>query len=223
VSPVTSLREQWRGLRRRLGVLRRLPPFARGAAVSRWLESRAQREERLLQALALPEPHLLFVCHGNIMRSAFAREHACALAATHSPDWTERLHGAGTHATLGASAHPDALEAAVTLGVSLVQHQACPLAQMKPGPNLIVVCMDQANEAHAMVWAGAQAGRVFLIGDVSGAEPREVLDPYGRGPSTTEQAFARVRAYVGLWMSRLSAGPVGKVHSVTAPATPHPL
>lgn len=198
-----ALPDRWRRLRRHLGVLRRLPPAERRAAIARWLESRAQREARLHAALALPAARLLFVCHGNIMRSAFAQAHAVAVAAQRHPSLAVRLLGAGTHATAGALAHPDAIAAAGTLDVSLKQHRARPLAGVPPASDLLVICMDRANEARAVVWAGVHGDQVFLIGDIAEADAREVLDPYGRGAVATLRAFERVRDHVDAWLARL--------------------
>jgi protein-tyrosine-phosphatase len=198
-----GLGEWWRQLRRSIWVLRQLPHPARRGALGRWLETPTQRESRLRSALAQPRPRLLFVCHGNIMRSAFAQAHARAVAQVNSAPLAERIDGAGTHATAGAPAHPDAITAASTLGVSLTGHRARPLGTVAAAGGLLVVCLDRAKEARAMVWAGEHAHRVFLIGDAAGGDSREVLDPYGHGPATAERAFERVRAHVDTWLDRL--------------------
>jgi protein-tyrosine-phosphatase len=169
-------------------------------AIRRLLESPAARDRRLEAAFAAPPGRLVFVCHGNIMRSAFAVAYLRARA----PELSHRIVGAGTHAVAGRAAQDSAVRTAPEFGVSLDGHQAQPLALAAVDATDVVVCMDRANEANVVVAAGHVAERVFLVGDV-GAPSREVVDPYGRGDDATRAAFSDVARLAGEWVRRFAS------------------
>jgi protein-tyrosine-phosphatase len=194
---VPSLGGTLREARRVLWLLRTLPGPARRAAVRRLLESRDARRRRLETALRGGAGRLVFVCHGNIMRSAFAEAWLC----TTSPEVAGRVAGGGTHATAGRPAQDSAIRVAREFGVDLEPHRARPLEALALTHTDLVVCMDRANEAHVIARAGHVAARVFLIGDIAmrSTAPAEVADPYGHGDDATRVAFEAVRAAADAW------------------------
>lgn len=193
-----------RTAKRVLFVLRSLRGPARHWCVRRLLEGAAARAARLERARETftPAGRLLFVCHGNIMRSAFAT----AVARQQVPQHAARVVGAGTHAKAGRPAQDSALRVADTLHAPLAGHTATPLHDAAPTPHDIVVCMDLFNEAHVLERYPQCAARVFLVGDVDPAVAhalREVRDPYGRADDVTADAFRRVQQLAERWASLL--------------------
>jgi len=217
--------------RRTLWLLRTLPPGASWWLLRRALESPAARRERLVEALNDASGRLVFVCHGNIMRSAF-----CAEVARHEvPEQAARIVSGGTHASLGSGAESTALEVARAFDVDLGAHRSSPLDELELNGRDVVVCMDRGNEARVLQFLG-RGQRVFLVGDIDdlpvvhgqqgavvhgGAgsaanetalaapidaagdgDGREVPDPYGKGPSVTQRAFLRLRSRAALWARR---------------------
>lgn len=196
----------WQRTRRALGLLRHLPPGARGAALKRMLETSSARQERLERAVATPPDTVVFICHGNIMRSAFA----VAYVKARYPDLALRVLGGGTHASPGRPAQESALRVAKELGYPLGAHRATPLAELSPGGGALLLCMDRANEGNTMRLWPEHASRVFLLGDVlKSGEPgleggdRWVTDPYARGDGATRYAFERIAALVDEWVNLL--------------------
>jgi protein-tyrosine-phosphatase len=90
---------------------------------------------------------ILFVCHGNIIRSALAeallRHHV-----TSHRDGAPRVRSAGVSATPGTSADPRAIVAARRLGVALDAHRAQPLSRELVDDAAVIFAMDRVNEAH---------------------------------------------------------------------------
>ncbi len=167
------------------------------------LESETARRRRLRVALAAQPDTVVFVCHGNIMRSAFAQ----VWTRTRHPEMAAQIMGAGTHASRGREAQSSAMLVGGELGCSLATHRASPLSDVDPGDNALLICMDRANEAAVMAYWPDRADRVFLIGDVAlvdaaalptGDGP-EVRDPYGRGDDATRAAFATIVQLVDGW------------------------
>ncbi len=191
-----------KGLRPALGLLRRLPMASRGPAVSRLLERTSTRLRRLDAVIAGHPETVVFICHGNIMRSAFA----LAYARANHIGMARRLTGAGTHAAPGRPAQQSAMLVAEEMGYSLAAHRARPLSGIDPGRNALLLCMDRANEANVMAHWPRLSDRVFLIGDATAADgpsrgdaERMVRDPYGLGDGATRIAFRRIAELIDLW------------------------
>jgi protein-tyrosine phosphatase len=143
----------------------------------------------------------VFVCHGNIMRSAFATE----VARASQPVLAARIVGAGTHATTGRPAQDSAIRVAPAFGVSLEAHTASSLEALAITAHDVVVCMDIMNEANVLARV-THAERVFLVGDIVAAEgaddtggSREVHDPYGKGDQVTQAAFTELARLAVRW------------------------
>lgn len=143
------------------------------------------------------------------MRSAYAT----AVARAQAPERAHQMQGAGTNTTAGNAADPAAARAAGTLGVSLSDHRATPLQTLVAGAGDLIIAMDRSNEAKSVLWAGAFADRVFLIGDVyaiadeaahdtapRAAHTREIRDPYGLGDVAAQRAFEAVHDAVLAWL-----------------------
>lgn len=200
--------------KRLVGLLVRLDGAARVAALKRSLETPAARGRRLRAALEARPDTVVFVCHGNIMRSAFA----LAWARAKHPGMAARLLGAGTHAVRGRPAQASALLVAAEMGMPLNEHAATPLSGVEPGENALIICMDRANEANAIAFWPELGPRIFLIGDIAEAGgltgeagggkvlEREVRDPYARGDDATRAAFRAVVELVGAWAGGLGLG-----------------
>lgn len=217
--------------RRTFWLLRNLPKGARWWLLKRLMESRDARRARLNGALGAPNTRLVFVCHGNIMRSAFSAQ----VARTAVPEYADRIVSTGTHANPGREAQATALAVAAALDVDLSSHQASSFAGINLSTADLVICMDRANEARVLNYLG-QGQRVFLVGDICeldawhdqhgatanggsdlataetlsmapqratrGGDGREVADPYGKGPGVTQAAFLRLLDLAELWARR---------------------
>lgn len=122
---------------------------------------------------------VLFICHGNIMRSAMA----AALFLRYSADngVARGAVSAGLHAVPGKRADPRARAAAADFEVSLEEHRAQPVtAGLLQEAGLIVV-MDRLNEAELLARFPDAADRtVSLAAYLPPSRPpiREITDPY---------------------------------------------
>jgi len=217
--------------RRAFWLLRTLPFGARWWLLRRLVETRASRLQRLQAALGHPNTRLVFVCHGNIMRSAFA----ALVAQETEPEWASQIVSSGTNAKPGREAEATAISVATSLGYDLSSHRASSFAGIALSRRDLVVCMDRGNEARVLQFLG-HGHRVFLVGDIdevaaghvptgapvdggaggaagetapgagdshlAGGHSREVPDPYGKGADVTRRAFLRLRSQAELWARR---------------------
>lgn len=125
----------------------------------------AQRQRRALREALLRAQRVLFVCKGNVGRSAFA---ARALEQLWPGRYEIRSAGFATHA--GRRCPPEVIAAAHSLGVALEEHRATPLDEPLLEWAELVLVFDEHGRA-----AAGRRGH-----DLSIFCPPRIADPYGR-------------------------------------------
>jgi protein-tyrosine phosphatase len=161
------------------------------AALLRGL-ARAPRIRQALRARAthaLAEGDLLFVCHGNINRSAFAAE----LARRRWP--ARNVREAGTRARAGRPSSPLAISAAERWQIDLRSHRSEPLdgTLLRGAPALFV--FDARNLVELALRHPLALRRAHLLGWLCSAPGGpEIADPHGGPPSAYEAAFGQIAA-----------------------------
>ena len=163
------------------GIIRRLGPQAgRIYAGMRLRDKLGMRTEN--QRLAPPSTRsFVFVCFGNIMRSAMAE---ClmrkALSEAGVNDSKVRIASAGLHARPGREAHPWAQEAALGLGISLSHHRAKPLKPEMVEQADAVFAMDFQNKAELLTLYPEARGKIYMLSAYAEGDwrDREIPDPY---------------------------------------------
>lgn len=156
-------------------------------------------------------PHLLFVCHGNVARSA-AAEVITRRMISPSSGWT--VASAGVGALVG---HPVADTVATSLelrGYEPSGHQGRQVHACMLNDADIIVCMESAHRRWLVDEAPTAARRIFVFGQlerIARLAPRrvdglahamlqqapaesqdDVADPYRLGPQAAEKAVMRL-------------------------------
>jgi protein-tyrosine phosphatase len=136
---------------------------------------------------------LVFVCKGNICRSAYAH------AKVGSAGFPAASFGIA--APSGVAADEKAITHAAARKVSLAAHRTTPLREYAPRRRDLVVCMEPAQaKLIANIYAG-EAVQVTLLGLWSRPRRPWLFDPYG--------------AYDGYWGACLDAIDSGTDHILT--------
>ena len=165
-------------------------------------DGRAYVKLQLLHVLGMRSPKrggrptpirsVLFVCHGNIIRSPMA----AALLTKHLGAVNGNavsVSSAGVHAKPGRQADSRALDAATAFDVSLSDHRAQPLtAELIEETDLILV-MDRVNEAELVGAYPHAIDKVFLLRSYVGGGTRtaaEVADPYTGTMNDVRECYA---------------------------------
>jgi protein-tyrosine-phosphatase len=124
----------------------------------------------------------VFVCFGNIMRSAMAEFLMRKALSETAPEEIEnvRIVSAGLHANPGREAHPWMLEAAADLGISLAAHRAKLLTREMVDAADAIFAMDFQNKAELLTLYPEAANKVYMLSAYAeGAwKCREIPDPY---------------------------------------------
>jgi protein-tyrosine phosphatase len=134
-----------------------------------------------------PARRLVFVCQGNICRSAFAEAVAKRLGAP--------VASFGLRASAGGEAPPaEAREAAAALGYDLSDHRSRPIADYRPEPGDLILAMEysQIVALHALHPATAKT----LLGLFGRPRLAHLHDPHTLGLGYHLACFGRIERMV---------------------------
>jgi len=182
------------GLRRTLRNARSLEPGpVRSAyirmALLRWLKIRRD-VGRQIPSVA---KRILFVCHGNIIRSPMAEALMKRFLEPRMQDgfW---VSSAGLAAKSARKADERAVRVGRDFGVSLDRHRAVPLTSELVQASDVIFVMDCLNEAQILGRYRAAGHKTFLLGAYSGGSSREleIPDPYLGGVSDIKACYELV-------------------------------
>lgn len=175
---------------------RTLPSDRRALYVRRRLARLAGMERDV--ALPAVVRSIMFVCHGNIMRSASAAQFLRDdLAAAGISDI--HVTSAGTHARNGKAADPRVRLAARELGVNLDEHRATLLTAELIAANDVIFAMDEFNFANILTTFPESRSKLMLFGGMKASgvyRPHEIADPYTVGQDGVSATIGVVRRYV---------------------------
>jgi protein-tyrosine-phosphatase/predicted ATP-grasp superfamily ATP-dependent carboligase len=204
---IQSLRDPWPGL---VDLWRLLSHQARRAS-SLW-----QRRRFLAAQWRAAQPggqgvrqlqgarRVLFLCHGNINRSAVAQVYA---QARHGGRFS--YVSAGFHDAAGRPADPAMVAQAARVGLDLAGWQSQTVEPAMLAEADLVYVMEQAHFDRVLALQPQLSGRVFLLGAASAASAGEceIPDPYGRPDAQYAAALTQVVRSVDAWMQRVVAVP----------------
>ena len=191
-----------------LAILRdsRLLPAERRAT---YVRRRVLRMAGINRAVALPRPvqSVLFVCHGNIMRSAaaagFLREELRAAGITNV-----RVGSAGTHAHDGRAADARAQDAARQLGLSLRDHGATRITAKLVAEHDVIFAMDELNYVNIATTFPESRAKLLLFGGMTQTgtyRAHEIADPYMTSAGEVNATIAQIKRYVALLAQAIAA------------------
>jgi len=142
---------------------------------------------------------VIFVCHGNIMRSAMAE--FFMRQALEEIGWEQEVNitSAGLHACAGREAHIWAQEASADLGISLAEHRAKPLTQEMVKTADCILAMDFRNKAELLTLYPESRNKIYMLSAYSEGpwQCREIPDPYLGDLETTRTCAHQLQTCVG--------------------------
>jgi protein-tyrosine phosphatase len=106
--------------------------------------------------------NVLFVCTGNLCRSATAEGFACREMQRH-PGTPLRFISAGTHAIEGSPAASRSMIAAAERGATLEHHHARELTRRRVRAADLILCMAAEHRPYVVALDRSAARRTFLI------------------------------------------------------------
>jgi sugar transferase (PEP-CTERM/EpsH1 system associated) len=150
---------------------------------------------------------LLFVCHGNIIRSPMAAALMRRRLGERGAGGVE-VRSAGLHAVPGRPADGRAEMAAAEFGVSLRGHRARPLSSALVRRADLIFAMDTLNQAELLARHPEAADKVFLLGaeapDRRG-RPIEIADPFAGAVADIRRCYRLLDGCVARRAERIAA------------------
>jgi protein-tyrosine-phosphatase len=157
----------------------------------------------------------VFVCFGNIMRSAMAE--FLMRQASSNAGLQEQIYiaSAGMHALPGREAHAWAQEASAELGISLAEHRAKPLTREMVEQADCIFAMDFQNKAELLTLYPEFREKIYMLSAYAEGpwKDREIPDPYMGDLDVTRYCSRQLQTCIRNLMisifpgSRLSAKP----------------
>lgn len=169
-----------------------------------------------LRDMPRPLRSVVFVCHGNIIRSPMAEALFRHELGRLGLEGEIKVCSAGMQSTPGRPADPRAIMAAESFGIDLSKHRAQPFTQELANADLLVV-MDHLNYVRLTSRFPEVRRKVLLLGAV-GPRPRagvEIADPYMGGLHEVSACFNVITQQVSelAALVRQDAGSLAQVAS----------
>ena len=140
----------------------------------------------------------VFVCHGNIMRSAMAEFLMRQTLQEMGLEQQVHVTSAGLHACAGREAHIWARESSANLGISLAEHRAKPLTKEMVDEADCILAMDFQNKAELLALYPESREKIFMLSAYSEGpwQYREIPDPYLGDLETTRYCARQLQICV---------------------------
>jgi protein-tyrosine-phosphatase len=157
-------------------------------SIARFITSRTRRDPaRVVRALRAAR-HVLIVCHGNIIRSAFAAR----LMQQKLESMGVRFASAGVEATPGRPPHPIALRIAARHHVDLSCHAASRVSAEEVRASDVVFAVDVPQFVALRARFPEARDKIFLLTSLAPTTPLEIADPIFGDDHAFETCFAHI-------------------------------
>lgn len=149
------------------------------------------RSDRAILRRAAPES-VLFVCHGNIMRSPMAAEAFRLRVAAGKR--AVGVASAGTWTSNGRRADPRAIAVAHEMGISLEEHRSRSITASIVANSDLICVMDYRNEVDVVTRFPGAARKTILLGALNPTPTAgpEIPDPYMMNADGVAECYRRL-------------------------------
>ena len=144
---------------------------------------------------------VLFVCSGNICRSAYGEYRFRQLAAASHPD--TRVMSAGTLRIVGREAAPCMMAAAAARGLDLTPHRSNGLSRLLVDTADVIFTMENVHR-DALVQLSPCAQKIVMLGLWLDTPQPEIEDPMGKSPDVYERVADQLDEALRNWFAHYS-------------------
>jgi len=122
-------------------------------------------------------PAILFVCTANQFRSPIAAASFSQKLTSFSLHGIWKVSSAGTWAIEGLPANPNAITAALKLGLDITQHQTREVNLEMVSENDLIVVMEKNHKESLELEFPQTIGKIVLLGQIANVPHDEIPDP----------------------------------------------
>ena len=142
---------------------------------------------------------VLFVCSGNICRSAYAAAKFKQLTKDHDV----KITSAGTLRIAGSKAAPEMVATARENGIDLDDHRSSPLSRLLiQSADLIFVMEDNHKQVITRISPESEP-KIVMLGHFLNEPQQEIEDPMGQEPEVYRTVSAQIYEALENWLARL--------------------
>jgi protein-tyrosine-phosphatase len=172
-------------------------------SIARFITNRMRRDPAPIVRALRDARQVLIVCHGNIIRSAFA---ARLMQQKLDAIGGVRFASAGVEATPGRPPHPIALRIAARHRVDLSRHAASRVSADEVRASDVVFAVDVTQFVTLRSRFPKARHKIFLLTSLAPTTPLEIADPIFGDDHAFEACFAHITQAVDP-ISRVIAAP----------------
>jgi protein-tyrosine-phosphatase/predicted ATP-grasp superfamily ATP-dependent carboligase len=175
---------------------------------------RRKHEARCREARYFEQPlaRIMFLCHGNIGRSAFAAGYWNARIAPERPLAAPAAVSFGVHPASGRRAPDGLAHIAAGYGVNLSGHRSRPITKLEADAADAIFVMDRANYRMLIAQFPSVKSKTYFLGWFAEHGPDEIADPYTKDEELARRCCKQIVASIE-----------GLVNRVVAPAHRAPV
>jgi predicted ATP-grasp superfamily ATP-dependent carboligase/protein-tyrosine-phosphatase len=149
------------------------------------------RQRRRTQRFLPTARSILFVCHGNLIRSPMAKA-LLTEKLKHNRTKGVRIASAGLHASPRQHADPRAQTVASEFGICLTDHRSQRVTAKLIDEADVIFVMDFVNEAELVIEYPQATNRICLMGTLFEDDDVELPDPFDRDIAKLRSCFSRL-------------------------------
>ena len=151
------------------------------------------------QAEQKPWPErVLFVCSGNICRSAYGAVKLRQLAEENGR--VVRIASCGILRLVGHKAAPEMIETARERGLDLESHRSCAITRRLAEVSDVIFAMEPVHKKEICRICPEASGKTILLGSYLDRPSVVIPDPMGRAPEAYRVAANQIDEALTLWV-----------------------
>ena len=135
---------------------------------------------------------ILFVCTANRFRSPIAALYFAMEVVRRGDDQKINVSSAGTWAGSGMPAMPKAVELGKKYDLNLTYHKSRVVTEEILSMADLIIVMEAGHKESITHEFPETGGRVFLLTEIAGKMPIDVLDPYGNRRAPAEYVMQEI-------------------------------
>ncbi len=148
-------------------------------------------------------PAILFVCTANQFRSPIAAAYFAQKLTTSGSHETWTVASAGTWATPGLPAHPQAVKAAAAYGLDLQNHRTQEVTEVLLSDFDLVVVMEEGHRQALATEFPRSMGKIVVLGKLANVPGADIPDPAKTSFTRPEETAALVCSSIQRTFSKL--------------------